>query len=365
MSSDFRKELAKLAESIGEKRHHSLNEEGTKLAFVLPFIRALGYDCSKPSEVTAEYIADTKSKNMDKVDYALMKDGKPIVFIECKHCGVDNLAGYHGQLASYFVSTPEVKFAVLTNGIRYLFFSDIENSNLLDPTPFLELDLTSIKDNAIELLEMFCRDRFNGDAIYEAAVEARDRQQVRDSLNKELTGPSDEFVKLVISPFFSGRMSQLNIDRYRAYVVAALNDSKADLAGVFEDGEVDVATDKHIYSRAFTEVVKGILEAAGHSTKTFVGKEKKDYIYARYRNFWICIFNFDEHKLNVKNIQFMQPLVENGKIFEGKRELRESFAISSANDIKKYMDKIIAAADDIIKYHRIYNINKRKREAEK
>ena len=359
MNADFRKELASLAESIGEKRQHSLNEEGTKLAFVLPFIRALGYDCSNPGEVTAEYTADTKSKNMDKVDYALMKDGKPIVFIECKHCGVDNLEVYHGQLSSYFVSTPEVRFAILTNGIKYLSYTDMENTNLLDTSPFLEVDLTNINDSDFELLEMFRKDRFNGEAISEAALEARDRRQVKASLEKELADPSDEFVRLLISPFFSGVRSKFILDRFRPYVLDAIADFKIDSGFGLSAGEASV-TPNHGYSSAFTKVVEGILEEAGFSTRTFEGRIRKDSIRAIYRKCWICLFNFDEHGLNVRNIQFMQPFVENGKLIESKRNLADSFLINSAGEVRKFKDRIVAAAKDIDDSYKIYYQQRKK-----
>ena len=55
-------EFEKIQEiAVKAKRYVSknLNEEQTKNALILPFIRALGYDVHNPFEVAAEYIADT------------------------------------------------------------------------------------------------------------------------------------------------------------------------------------------------------------------------------------------------------------------------------------------------------------------
>ena len=352
MTNDFRKEIDSISKSIKQKRSQAINEESTKLAFVLPFVKALGYNYSDPADVIPEYSADIRNKNMAKVDYAIMSNGKPIFFIECKHCGVENLMNHHGQLAPYFASAPVAKFAILTNGIRYLFFTDMEREHLLDPMPFLGVDLTDLEDIEVELLEMFCKDIFNSTTVFEAAIEARDKQRVKNVLEKELKDPSDEFVRFLISSFYLEKKNQQTIDRFRPYVRAAIADYISNTANITEDkSEVNITRENHPYSSAFTEVVKSILEQAGHSIKSFEVKAKEGYIDVRYRKCWVCIFNYDEHKLNIKDIQFIQPFIENGKLIDGKRNFTDTFNISSPNDIGKYADRIVAAAKDIDEYY--------------
>ena len=53
------------------------------MAFVLPFIQLLGYDVFSPFEIVVEYTAERVKKG-EKVDYAIMIDGKSLVIIECK-----------------------------------------------------------------------------------------------------------------------------------------------------------------------------------------------------------------------------------------------------------------------------------------
>jgi hypothetical protein len=95
-------------------------EEATKNAFIMPFIAALGYDVFDPTEVTPELVADVGTKKGEKIDYAILKDSKPIMLFECKHHGA-NLDGEHAnQLYRYFACV-ETRVAVLTNGIEYRF----------------------------------------------------------------------------------------------------------------------------------------------------------------------------------------------------------------------------------------------------
>ena len=95
-------------------------EEATKNAFVMPFIQALGYNVFDPTEVVPEFTADIGTKKNEKVDYAIMQDGKPIILLEVKSAR-SNLNGEHAsQLFRYF-SVTEARIGILTNGLQYRF----------------------------------------------------------------------------------------------------------------------------------------------------------------------------------------------------------------------------------------------------
>ena len=51
----------------------------------MPFIQILGYDVFNPLEVVPEMDCDIVKKKGEKIDYAIMKAGSPIMLIECKH----------------------------------------------------------------------------------------------------------------------------------------------------------------------------------------------------------------------------------------------------------------------------------------
>ena len=108
------------------------------------FIKALGYDFLDPGEVVPEFTADWGGKKGEKVDYAIVINGKPGILMECKsiHTDLDNV--HASQLRKYFTAT-EAKFGILTNGVIYRFFTDIDKSNIMDKKPFFEMNLTSLK----------------------------------------------------------------------------------------------------------------------------------------------------------------------------------------------------------------------------
>lgn len=166
----FKDDFQKLTAKILQNKAHITNEETTKLALIVPFINMLGYyDTSDPVEVCSEYSAGF-NKTKEKVDYAIFKNGKVIIFIEAKPAR-DSLTNHDPQLAKYFNSTPEAKFAIITNGIRYKFYSDLSQPNIIDDTPFFELDFENVMHNDIEILQRFSKELFEVGSLVSFAEE--------------------------------------------------------------------------------------------------------------------------------------------------------------------------------------------------
>ena len=116
---DFIEEIKTFASKIAQRKESIQTEEATKMSLIVPFFQILGYDVFNPSEFCPEYTADVGIKKGEKVDYAILDNGDPIVLIECKWCG-EQLDKHSSQLFRYF-STTTAKFGILTNGI-ILFF---------------------------------------------------------------------------------------------------------------------------------------------------------------------------------------------------------------------------------------------------
>jgi hypothetical protein len=188
-------EIGNLETKISEKLDRVVTEEATKTAFILPFIRlVLGYDHTDPDEVIPEYTADVGIKKGEKVDYAIMIDRKPIMLIECKPAYNDLDKEHASQLYRYF-SVTEAKFGILTNGIIYRFYTDIDEPNKMDRKPFFELDLRNVKDADINELNQFTKSAFDLESIVESASELKYKNEMKKILAEQLKEPSDEFVR--------------------------------------------------------------------------------------------------------------------------------------------------------------------------
>ena len=58
---------------------------------------------------------------------------------------------YKNTILNYLdiFGTTKAKFAILTNGITYRFFTDLEEPNKMDEKPFLEVNILDIKENQV------------------------------------------------------------------------------------------------------------------------------------------------------------------------------------------------------------------------
>jgi predicted type IV restriction endonuclease len=190
---DFKDQIKLLGEKAIKTRDQIQSEEATKNAFVMPFIHALGYDIFNPSEVVPEFIADLGIKKGERVDYAILRDGKPIILVECKWCGED-LDVYNSQLFRYFHTT-ESRFGLLTNGIIYRFYTDLVEPNKMDEKPFLEFSIFDIREPVIEEIKKFHKSYFNVDRVLSAASELKYTNEIKAIMTAELNNPSEPFVK--------------------------------------------------------------------------------------------------------------------------------------------------------------------------
>ncbi len=206
---DLIDQLKALSSKVAKQSDLIKTEEATKNAFIMPFINALGYNVFDPTEVTPELTADVGTKKGEKVDYAILKDGKPIMLFECKCCKVDLDKEEMSQLYRYFNVT-DARFGILTNGVIYRFYTDLEEPNKMDSKPFLEFNiLDDIKDSLVEDLKRFTKTFFSLDETLTAASELKYTKEIKRLLAEQLTNPSDDFVKFFASKVYAGKLTQV------------------------------------------------------------------------------------------------------------------------------------------------------------
>lgn len=231
---DFKDSIFQLAERVSALKESIQTEEATKNAFIMPFIQMLGYDVFNPLEVVPEMDCDITKKKGEKIDYAIMKDGAPIMLIECKHWKQD-LNLHDNQLKRYYVAS-KAKFGVLTNGIVYRFYTDLIKENIMDDVPFLEINLEKIRETQIEEVKKFCKGNFDLDNILSSANDLKYMSEVKKVIRSEFTEPSPEFVKLLTKRVYEGIVTQKVLDQFSDIVLRALkshiNDVMSEKLGI-------------------------------------------------------------------------------------------------------------------------------------
>lgn len=209
--------LDRLASRLEQHTEHLKTEEATKHTLVMPIINALGYNVFDPLEVIPEFTADVGTKKGEKVDYAIVMDHNPMILIECKMYGSKLSLNHASQLYRYF-SVTEARFAVLTNGVQYWFYTDLQSPNKMDDKPFFEFDLRDYDEKSVGELRKFSKANFNLDNILSNASELKYAKQIEKLLAQELESPSEEFVKLFTGRVYLGRFTAAVQEQFRDLV---------------------------------------------------------------------------------------------------------------------------------------------------
>ncbi|AQX06806.1 restriction endonuclease [Elizabethkingia meningoseptica] len=218
---ELKLKLEQLTQRIHGIKEQVQTEEATKNAFVMPFIQMLGYDIFNPTEVIPEYIADIGTKKGEKVDYLIKNNQEPILIIECKNWK-ENADAHNSQLHRYY-HVSKARFGVLTNGIVYNFYTDLEKPNIMDDKPFLTINLEDLKDSAIKVLEGFIKQNYNEESILDSAEALKYIRAIRKEFEKEIETPSDELVRLLMNKFYGRPLTANRMQVFKDYTKRALS----------------------------------------------------------------------------------------------------------------------------------------------
>ena len=220
---ELKTKLEQLHQRVDNLKEQIQTEEATKNAFIMPFIQILGYDIFNPIEVIPEFVCDIGTKKGEKVDYMIMKDGEPILVIECKHWK-ENADAHNSQLHRYY-HVSKARFGILTNGIIYNFYTDLEKPYIMDEKPFLTINLDDLKDSSIKVLEKFTKTSYDLESILDSAESLKYIKAIRKEFEAEIDNPSDEFIKLLVNRFFDRPLTANRLSIFREYTKRALTSS--------------------------------------------------------------------------------------------------------------------------------------------
>ncbi len=343
---DFIEQLQSLAIKTEKLCSLLQTEEATKNALVMPFINLLGFDIFDPTEVVPEFIADLGIKKGEKVDYAIKKDGKIIMLFECKHCGGDLNIKHASQLFRYFAVT-DAKIAVLTNGLIYRFFTDLEATNKMDEKPFLEVDMTDLNDVAITELKKLRKDVFNVDEIMASAGELKYTRQIKRLINEQIEKPSDDFVKLFASKVYDGILTPARRDyftdltrrSFKQLINERINDRlKAVMSGNAALSEQETNEDEKLSRENLVETTADELEGFYIVKSLLRDIVDTNRIIHRDTQSYMGILLDNNNRKPLARLYFNRAQKQLG-IFDEKRQ-EEKVAIKSLDDIYQHAEKM-------------------------
>lgn len=325
---DLSTRLAELHKRTIEHREVLLTEEAAKTALVMPFIQALGYDVFNPSEVVPEYTADVGIKKGEKVDYAICDGGKVKILIECKPSTAALNLNHASQLFRYF-SVTDARLAILTNGVVFQFYSDVEAPNKMDDKPFFTFSMDTLKPADVKTLEKFAKSTFDIEKIVQEAGNLKLQSLLRKEIEKEFADPSEEFVRMMASRVYDGRITSQVREQFTKLLVNSIatlvrdlvnerlstalnasNPSIPDVDAVNDEEEGEVITTSEELSGF--HIVQAIASKFVHP-KRIVMRDAKSYC---------AILLDDNNRKSIARLHFNGITTKYVGTFEGKDEQR-------------------------------------------
>lgn len=344
--------IKNLAARIEQTLKMIQTEEATKHAYVMPFLQILGYDVFNPLEIVPEFTADVGSKEGEKVDYAILIDGRPSMLIECKASNRELDAANEGQLLRYFHTT-EAKFGILTNGVVYKFFTDLAEPNKMDLTPFLVIDLTDPEKINYTELAKFKKESFDAENIRRTAEILKCTGSIRKILADELTTPSEEFVRLIFRKMCpGGTFTEKQKEKLTPLVKAALDTLINEKVKASLDAALKTTADAQEATEAVHETMLGAETGvtttqdeidAFNIVKAIVSEAvAPDRIVMRDAKSYCAVIFDDNNRKPICRLFFNNPEKRAVVLFDGPQE--EKIQLKTANDLFLYKSRLLATA---------------------
>ncbi len=345
---DFKDLIIQFSKRVDRLLVQIKTEEATKTSLILPFIGILGYDVFDPFEVNPEFIADIGIKKGEKVDYAILKDGSPIILIECKHY-TEDLNPHNSQLFRYFHTT-SAKFGLLTNGMEYRFYTDLVTPNKMDEKPFFEFKLTEIKDIEINELRKFHKTVFDLESISNTASDLKYLNELKILVQNEITNPNEEFVRYFAKQVHSGMVTAKVIEQFsgltkRVFSQVINEQINARLTSALKKQEETIDATEPVEEKSLIETTQD--ETDGFLIVKAILREVIDIsrVHLRDTQSYCGILLDDNNRKPICRFYFGESKLRIGLFDSAKKETRHD--IVSLDDIYKFSKEL----KDVVTYY--------------
>ncbi|MDZ8050912.1 MAG: type I restriction endonuclease [Aulosira sp. ZfuVER01] len=377
----FTEDISRLSEQVRKRADQVVGEEVTKMALIVPFLSALGYDVYDPSEVMPEYVADFATRRagqFEKVDYALAINDNTVMLVEAKARG-QKAETHDGQLSKYFNALVTTKVAIVTNGIEYRFFTDLRDKNIMDKEPFFTFNILEYDSKDIDNLKFFHRDNFDVAAIASHAGEMVYVKGMTQLVDNLLRSPSEEFIRFLVSELrdsaprykFEGNINTRVIEKFKPIVKKSIQGSLLSLMTsslsreMSQPEEIEVESEIEEYEKqpenqesrivttaeeiAAFEKIKAITQTSKTYNFEIQYKDTTSYfgIHLGKTTWWFLRLYLSSQKksiitrLNLNDVKSLAPNFEVQEVTASLGDAASKVFISSVSDIDKLASLIL------------------------
>lgn len=316
----------------------------------MPFLQVLGYDVFNPGEVVPEFTCDVGTKKGEKVDYAICREGKVTILVECKPANSELSVSHASQLFRYFATT-DARLAVLTNGMVYKFYSDVDAPNRMDNKPFFTFSLENVRKTDLRTLASFTRQAFDIDQIVEEAGKLKMQSLVYKELLKEFENPSEDLVKLIAGRVHEGRLTTQVRDTFKSLIansVASLIRDRVNerlTSALSASNPMDDEAEDE--SETGGKVITTEEELAGFNIIRAIGAKLVDprRIVMRDAQSYCAVLLDDNNRKTIARLHFNSPTTRYLGLFKGKDETRH--LVREPVDLYQHGDEILKRIEEL------------------
>lgn len=231
----------------------------------------------------------------------------------------------------------------MTNGRTFNFYTDLEAPNKLDTRPFFVFDVTDFNSGILSELKKFEKGSFDVTAILATAERLKYTSGVKQIIAKLIEEPSEEFVRMVSSGVYEGRMTSQAREMFTGVVRTAfrevvmdtvksrLSSALADTEQVIEQIDEPVEEEPEVVTseeeREGYMIVKAIVRDT-ISPKRVVMRDQKSY----------CGILIDNNNRKPLARLWFNRSVKYIGLFDGETE--ERLIVDSLDQIYEYSDRL-------------------------
>jgi hypothetical protein len=123
----------------------------------------------------------------------------------------------------YFAKGPSAKLGILTNGVHWRFFTDLEHDNIMDKKPFVEWQIISDEPVPWDFLNLLQKSKHSSELIRTFAERQRKQNLLVEELAR-LLEPAPEFVRLAVEKIETRNLTAAVVENWKPVLKAAINE---------------------------------------------------------------------------------------------------------------------------------------------
>ena len=202
-----------------------------------------------------------------------MQNSSPKILFEASPYRTDLKSAEKGHLSRYFQVTRS-RIGILSNGMQFLFFSELDRQNLMDEKPFAKIDLSDLMSAPLEHIKQLSKSMFDLDTLLSTAERLKYLRGVKEEIRAEFNDPSEWMVREMARRVHTAeRVTGQLLEKFKPVVFDAI---KSVINDRINDRLSSAMTEE---TTVTTAEIEEILDAAAEGEGFVFSEEEREGLY--------------------------------------------------------------------------------------